>query len=102
MSIVGLFLVAQAAVPMAAQSAPPDIEIRAHADIRSVKIRSQGRATVTLHADPGVSPPVEVVRSAPAGQASYRNLTIDLHGIARLTPPAPIAAIDTTTTGDSE
>lgn len=102
MSIVGLILVAQAAAVPAADAAPaPDIEIRAHADIRSVKIRSQGTASLTLHAEPGDAPPITVERSAPAGRTSYRNLQIDLHGFARLTAPQPIAAIQVRT-GDPE
>lgn len=104
MSILGLILVAQAAAPAAAL--PPDIEFRARADIRSIEIRSQGKAELTLHAEPGDAPPVEVTRSAPRGSRKYRNLRIDLLGIARLTPPQPIAAIDatidTTTTGDPQ
>src|SRR5690349_10523457 len=68
MSIVGLILVAQAAaVPAAEIAPPPDIEIRAHADIRSLKIRSEGTAHLDLHAEPGGAPPVLVERSAPAG-----------------------------------
>ena len=98
MSIVGLILVAQAAaVPAADAAPPPDIEIRAHADIRSLKIRSEGTARLELHAEPGDTPPVAVERSAPAGSKSYRNLSIDIHGIARLTAPQPLAAIQTTT-----
>ena len=102
MSIVGLILVAQAtAVPAAEIAPPPDIEIRAHADIRSLKIRSEGTARFDLHAEPGDAPPIAVKRSAPAGSKSYRDLSIDIHGIARLTAPEPIAAIQTTT-GDPE
>ena len=98
MSIVGLILVAQAtAVPAAETAPPPDIEIRAHADIRSLKIRSEGTARFELHAEPGDAPPVAVERSAPAGSKNYRNLSIDIHGVARLTAPQPIAAIETTT-----
>jgi len=101
MSIVGLILVAQAAAVSAADTAPPDIEIRAHADIRSLKISSQGTARLELHAEPGEAPSVAVKRSTPAGNKSYRNLSIDIDGIARLTAPEPIAAIQTTT-GDPE
>ena len=102
MSIVGLILVAQAAaVPAADAAPPPDIEIRAHVDIRSLKVNSQGTARLELHAEPGDAPPIAVQRSAPAGRAGYRNLSIDLHGIARLTAPEPIASIQTTT-GDPE
>ena len=98
MSIVGLILVAQAAaVPAADAAPPPDLEITAHADIRSLKIRSQGTARLELHAEPGGAPPVAVERSLPAGRTSDRNLSIDIHGIARLTAPEPIAAIDITT-----
>ena len=93
MSIVGLILVAQAAAPTVAAS-PPDIELHAHAEVRSLQIRSQGHAQLTLHAEPGEAPPVKVVRSAPLGAAKYRNLEIDIRGIARLTAPRPIAAID--------
>ena len=104
MSIVGLILVAQAAAPVAAAD-PPDIELRAHAEIRSLEIRSQGTARLALHAEPGDAPPIAVERSAPAGQKRYRNLSIDILGIARLTAPRPIAAIDTetmTNTGEPE
>ena len=102
MSIVGLILVAQAAAVAAADAAPlPDIGIRARVDIRSLKISSQGAARLDLHAEPGDAPPIAVKRSAPAGSKSYRDLSIDIHGIARLTAPEPIAAIQTTT-GDPE
>jgi len=102
MSIVGLLLVAQAAVPQVASAAPlPDVELRARADIRSLEIRSQGEARIALRAEPGEAPPVEIKRSAPAGRASYRNLRIELRAIARLTAPEPIAAIDIAT-GDPE
>ena len=95
MSMLGLILVAQAAAPGATAAPPPDIEIRAHADIRSMKIRSQGSARLELHAEPGEAPPVIVERSAPAGSTSYHNLRVDLHAIARLTAPEPIKAIVT-------
>ena len=105
MSIMGLILVAQSAAPMAAtdlpSAPPPDIEIRARAEIRSLDVRSPGTARLELRAQPGDAPPVEVVRSAPAGAKRYRNLVIEIHGIARLAAPSPIAAIDTAT-GDSE
>ena len=102
MSIVGLILVAQAAaVPAADAAPPPDIEIRAHADVRSLDIRSSGATTLTLRAEPGEAPPVKVERSLPAARMKYRNLSIDIHGIARLTAPEPIAAIQTNT-GDPE
>lgn len=101
MSMVGLILVAQAAAPAAATALPPDIEIRAHAEARSVKIRSQGTSGMTLHAEPGEAAPVRSARSAPAGASSYRNLTIELHGSARLTSPKPATAIDNAT-GDPE
>lgn len=100
MSIVGLILVAQAAAPIAAP--PPDIEIRAGADIRSVEIRSAGEARLELRAQPGAAPPVEVVRSAPAGQTRYRNLRIEMRGFARLTAPAKIVSIDANRTGETE
>jgi hypothetical protein len=103
MSFAGLFLFAQAAAPAAVTAAPPDIEIRAHADIRSVEIRSQGRASIELHAEPGEAPPVQVGRSAPAGAKRYRNLRLDLRAAARLTGPgAPTATETTTTTGDPQ
>jgi hypothetical protein len=95
MSMLGLILVAQAVAPLATAAPPPDIEIRAHADIRSLKIRSQGAARLELHAQPGEAPPVEVDRSAPPGAKHYRNLRLDLHAIARLSAPEPITAIVT-------
>jgi hypothetical protein len=93
--MLGLILVAQAAAPAAAAAPPPDIEFRAHADVRSLKIRSQGTAHLDLHAEPGEAPPVEIERSAPAGAKTYHNLRLDLHAIARLTAPEPIQAIVT-------
>jgi hypothetical protein len=105
MSIVGLLLVAQAAVPLTAAPSDgvlPDIEIRASANIRSLEIRSRGQARLELRADPGVAPPVEVERSAPAERTRYRNLRIEMRGIARLTAPTPIATINATTTGETE
>lgn len=102
MSIVGLIFVAQAAaVPAADSPPPPDIEIRAHADVHSLDIRSNGAATLTLHAEPGDAPPAKVERSLPAGRTRYHNLSIDIRGIARLTAPEPIAVIQTKT-GDPE
>ncbi|GGD85612.1 hypothetical protein GCM10011515_01570 [Tsuneonella deserti] len=92
MSILGLILFAQAAAPGAATS-PPDIEIRARADIKSLEIHSGGKAELALHAHPGEAPPVEITRSLPTGRKTYRNLRIDLRGIARLTAPEPIIAI---------
>lgn len=77
----------------------PDIEIRAKAEIEAVDIRS-GTARISITADPGVAEPVVVERSAPAGRASYRNLTIGFRAIARLTGPKPLAAI-ATETGDT-
>ena len=100
MSIAGLILIAQTAASTAAV-APPDIELRAHVDIRSLEIRTQGPAQVTLHAEPGDAPPLKVERSVPPGRKKYRNLTLDILGIARLTAPEPIAAIETKT-GDAE
>ncbi|WP_120716607.1 hypothetical protein [Tsuneonella amylolytica] len=96
-----VFLIAQASAAHAAAASPPDIEIRAEATVRSLEVRSRGSASLTLTAEPGEAPPVEVERSAPAGPSSYRNLTIRVRGIARLAAPRPIAAIDTTT-GETE
>ncbi len=95
MSVLGLILVAQAAAPLALVPSPPDIEIRAHADIRSVDVRSQGVARLELHAEPGEAPPVQVERSAPSGARHYRNLRLDLRAFARLVAPDPITAIVT-------
>lgn len=99
MSIVGLILVAQATAVSAAPGAAslPDIEIRARATIRSLEIRAASHPRLVLRAEPGDAPPVTIARSAPAGRKKYRNLSIDLHGIARLAAPQPIAAIDSRT-----
>jgi hypothetical protein len=87
-SIVGLLLVGQLAAPVAADAAPPpDIELRAHVEARSVKIEQSGTARLELHADPGGTEPVAVERSAPKGHSRYRNLTIDVHAAARLAAP---------------
>lgn len=95
---MGLLLVGQLAAPVAADAAPPpDIELRAHVEARSVKIEQSGTARLELHADPGVAEPVAVKRSAPNGQSRYRNLTIDLHAAARLTGPAASAQTSVTT-----
>lgn len=100
MTMMGLILVAQAA---AAQAAPslPDIEIRARVQADRVEVRQQGDARVELRVDPGTAEPVHVERSAPPGQLSYRNLTIDLSAAARIADPgAPSAEAraDTTAT----
>lgn len=86
MTMMGLILVAQAA---AAQASPPlpDIEIRARVQADRVEVRQQGDARVELRADPGTSEPVRVDRSAPPGQRSYRNLTIDFAATARIVDP---------------
>ncbi|MGN6497410.1 MAG: hypothetical protein ACTHK5_08730 [Tsuneonella sp.] len=100
---MGLLLVGQIAAPVAADPAtPPDIEVHARVEARSVKIEQAGSARLELHVDPGVAEPVSVRRSAPKGQSSYRNLTIDLHAAARLTAPAaPVAETAVTTSPDT-
>ncbi len=97
-----VIFLAQSAVPAEVPPAPPpDIELRAHVDVRSVEVRSQGQARIEFHAEPGEAPPVVVERSAPAGRASYRNLRIDLTAFARLSEPERMTAIKTTT-GDAQ
>jgi hypothetical protein len=89
MSGLGLLFLQLAAGGATAAAPLPDIEIKAHVTAREVRIRQQGTARLTLHADPGVAPPVRVERSAPAGQQRYRNLSIDLTAQAHLTHPDP-------------
>ena len=85
MSGLGLLFFQLAAAQTGAP--PPDIEVTARVQAREVTIRQDGEARIELHAEPGVAPPVRVERSAPPGARSYRNLTIDLHGQARLSAP---------------
>ncbi len=79
---------------------PPDIELTARVRAREVTVRQDGTAALELRVSPGVAPPVEVRRSAPAGAQSYRNLTIDLRAAARiadpLAPPPPPSQQGTT------
>jgi hypothetical protein len=93
------FFIAQAAAaatPAPAAAPPPDIAITAHVEARSVKIAQQGRATLTLHVEPGVTEPVHVERSAPAGARNYRNFVLDLTAQARIADPAaPASTTDT-------
>jgi hypothetical protein len=82
---LGLIFLQLAAAQTAAP--PPDIELNARVSAREVSVRQEGPARLTLHAEPGVAPPVKVDRSAPPGAKSYRNLTINLHAEARLADP---------------
>ena len=86
-----LFL--QAASAAAPATPAPDIEFNARIEARRVEIRQGGDLQVEFRADPGEAPPVEVERSAPPGQRSYRNLVIRIHGEATLTDPAATAQI---------
>ena len=74
-----LLLFLQLAACQAVQAPPPDIEVNAKVTAREVTIDNEGTASLNLHADPGVTPPIQVTRSAPPGAKSYRDLTIDLH-----------------------
>jgi hypothetical protein len=80
------FVFLQLAAAQAAAAAP-DIEINAQITAREVHIRQEGPASLQLRVDPGVAPPVTVERSQPAGAKTYRNLTLKLHGEARLADP---------------
>lgn len=66
---------------------PPDIDLNARVRAREVAIRQQGEASLTLRAEPGVTPPVRVERSAPPGAQHYRNLTLTVHAEARIAEP---------------
>jgi hypothetical protein len=83
--IACLFL--QMAVAQEAPLPPPDIELNARVEARRVEVRQEGRASVTLRAEPGDALPVKVERSAPAGARRYQDLTIELKAEARLTNP---------------
>lgn len=67
---------------------PSDIELNARVQAREVSIKQETPLKVSLHAEPGQAPPVTVQRSSPAGANNYRNLTIRIHGEARLTDVA--------------
>ena len=88
-------LIAQlAAGSVAAQ--PADVSVTAHVEARSIKIEQQGRATLTLHAEPSAgTEPVKVRRSAPPGNTQYRNLTVDLKAEARIADPSISAQTQT-------
>lgn len=66
---------------------PPDIEINARVTAREVVVRQSGEASLSLRASPGEAMPVEVERSAPKGATRYRNLTLKVHGAARISEP---------------
>jgi hypothetical protein len=78
---------AQLVAPAAAEP-QPDIEIRARVHAERVEVRQESEARLDLRVEPGVAPPVQVERSAPAGQRTYRNLTIELKAAARIADPA--------------
>lgn len=80
------FLVAQLAAPLAAGTAP-DIEFRARVRAERVEVEQQGKAQAELRVDPGTAEPVKVERSAPAGQRSYRNLTVDVRAAVHIADP---------------
>lgn len=79
-------MVAQLAAPLASGTAP-DIEIRARVRAERVEVKQQGKAEVELRVDPGETEPVQVERSAPAGQRSYRNLTVDVRAAVHIADP---------------
>ena len=84
----GLIFLQLAAAGAPSQAAAPDIELNARVDARDLTIRQETPLTVSLHAEPGQAPPISVQRSAPAGAKTYRNLTLRVHGEARLTDTA--------------
>ncbi|GGD63373.1 hypothetical protein GRI62_12640 [Erythrobacter arachoides] len=82
-----LFLQAVGTATPAAPAPPPDIEFNARIEARRVDVRQGGDLRAEFRADPGEAPPVQVERSDPRGQRSYRNLTIRIHGEATLIEP---------------
>jgi hypothetical protein len=87
---------------VAAQAAPPDIELNARVQAREGSIREETPATLQVRVQPGDAPPVKVRRSAPAGAKSYRNLSLDLHAEARLAAPSPSQPQQGNTDGDRQ
>lgn len=70
---------------IAAQTVP-DVELRAHATVREVRIRQAGEASLQVRAVPdgGSSAHVQAPRSR--GERRLRNVTVDIHAEARLAP----------------
>jgi len=90
-----VILIAQLAAG-AVTAQPADVSVTAHVEARSVKIEHEGRATLTLHAEPSAgAEPIEVQRSAPPGKTQYRNLTVDLKAEARIADPSISAQTQT-------
>lgn len=92
-----VILLAQLATPDPAPTLP-DIEIRARVQAARVDVKQRGEAKLELRVDPGEAEPVRVERSAPAGQARYRNLTVTVEAEARIADPS----LSVTTTAGSD
>lgn len=70
---------------IAAQTAP-DVELRAHATVREVRIRQHGEASLQVRAEPDGGSAVHVQAPPSRGERRLRNVTVDIHAEARLAP----------------
>jgi hypothetical protein len=83
-----VIFIAVVAAAGSAPSAPPDIELNARAQIRELRIEQQGKARISLRAEPLGGDNIAVERNLPKGERRYRNLDIKLSAEARLAAPA--------------
>lgn len=89
---LALLILAQAAQPAPAPqdsrtAPPPDIEIRAEIRAREVEIERADPVRVDLTAEPEERRAERAERSQPAGNRSYRNLTIRTYHAINVADP---------------
>ena len=87
-----LLLLAQAA------AAPPDIQINATIDIRSVRIEKRGQASLSVRADPDAGSIVRIEAPKADGARTLRDVRVTVDAEARIAPTAAAAAQETVTT----
>ena len=81
------------------QAMQPDIELRVHARVKSVKIEQRGEATLEVRAEPDAGSSVEArVEPKAQGKTQLRNVEVNVRAQASIADPQLIRAEAETTT----
>jgi len=84
-----LFIALLAAQALPAPPPAPDIELNVRASVREVRLRQRGEASLEVHASPDAgSRVVRSPRPAPERDVRRRNVTVNVHGEARIANPS--------------